>query len=386
MSPIANRNPSSSPPCPARFWENRPKFSPSQALEIGCWKLGKVASRRVLGLLWLFFLGSFLWGAGCQSDSSSSTSGKKQSTLRGEIKIDGSSTVEPIGSSVAQSFVDGYPGVKIEIGKRGTGNGFDGFAKKEIDIAEASRPIKPGELAALQQAGVDFLELPVAYDGLTVVVHPQNDWVQSLTIEQLQQIFLASSNSKTWKDVDPSWPDERMNIFAPGQGSGTYDYFMEVVGKPLREGMSLNEDDNALVTGVAGNQYSIGFFGVAYYTQSQDKLKAVPIVNPEDGQAYLPSKEAVESNDYAPFSRPLFIYVSVESMNRAEMQAFVEFYLNEVSGLVENVGCFKLPEKLLDRARALLDDPAANSGTCFIDSDNKSRHGKLEEIYIPENR
>lgn len=318
-------------------------------------------------------------------DESSAT----KSTLQGEILIDGSSTVKPIGEAVANRFAEVHPGVRIEVGGRGTGNGFKRFQTKETDISEASRPIKPTEFEKVKAAGIEFLELPVAYDGLTIVINPENDWVKQLTVDQLKTIFV--SGAKTWKEVDDSWPAEEIKLFAPGTGSGTYDYFKEVVvdedaGEKLREDMSLNEDDNALVTGVAGNKFSIGFFGVAYFVENQDKLKAVPIVNPETGEAMLPESEHIESGAYAPFSRPLFIYVNKASLDRAEMQAFVNFYMEEAPALVSNVGYVRLPEAIMERGYALLDDPDASIGTVFVTEDGSSRKGKLTDVFVDENR
>lgn len=321
------------------------------------------------------------------SETTGSDSETAQSTLQGAIQIDGSSTVKPIGEAVAKRFMEKHPGVKIDVGGRGTGNGFKRFQSKETDISEASRPIKPSEFAKVKEAGIEFLELPVAYDGLTIVVHKDNDWANTMTVAQLKKIFVEGA--KTWKDVDESWPAEDIGLFAPGTGSGTYDYFKEVVvdedaGEKLREDMSLNEDDNALVTGVAGNKYAIGFFGVAYYNENTDKLKAVAIVNPATETAMLPEAEHIESGAYAPFSRPLFIYVSTESLNRAEMQAFTEFYMTEVPGLVANVGYVRLPEEIMERGYDVLDNESA--GTVFVDADGNSRKGKLGEVYTDENR
>jgi len=329
--------------------------------------------------LGLFFV------TGCQ-DKSAVTTPVAGSDLKGKILIDGSSTVKPIGEAVANRFNKLHPGVSVDVGGRGTGNGFKLFENKETDISEASRPVKPSELEKLKAAGISFLELPVAYDGLTIVIHPENDWVQQLTIDQLKQIFLKADNATTWKDVDANWPEEQIKLFAPGTGSGTYDYFKEVVGEDIREDMSFNEDDNALVVGVAGNKYSIGFFGVAYFNENREKLQAVPIFNPELEKAFLPEKENIENNNYAPFSRPLFVYVSTESLKRSEMQAFVSFYIEEVSGLVENVGYVKLPDSIMERAQILLDDPEASAGTCFVDAQGNSRKGRLDELFNDANR
>ncbi|TWU05060.1 PstS family phosphate ABC transporter substrate-binding protein [Stieleria varia] len=309
------------------------------------------------------------------------------SNMSGTIKINGSSTVAPISDAVREKFIKQYPNVTVNVDGAGTGNGFKDFQKKATDISDASRPIKPGELDACRENGVQFIEIPVAYDGLTIVVHPDNDWVKTMTIEQLKKIFVAGSEAKKWSDVDAAWPAEEINIFAPGTGSGTYDYFREVVadgeGESLRNDMNLNEDDNILVQGVAGNKYSIGFFGVAYYEESKDKLKAVEIVNPEDGTAYLPTTENIASNKYAPFSRPLFIYVSTASLPRAEVATFVDFYLENVSELCEKVGYVRLPEEIIAKGRENLDNEAI--GTHFVDAEGNKRSGPLAANFKAEN-
>ncbi len=297
--------------------------------------------------------------------------------------------MQPISNAIREAFIEVHPGVSVTVGGEGTGNGFEEFEKQATDISDASRPIKPGELADCKAAGVNFIELPVAYDGLTIVVNPENDWVKSLTIDQLKKIFVGDDAAKTWKDVDASWPDEQINIFAPGTGSGTYDYFHEVTAKKdkkkLRGDMNLNEDDNVLVQGVAGNKYSIGFFGVAYYTENADVLKAVPIVNPKTNEAVSPTTENIASNNYAPFSRPLFIYVNAESLNRAEVQTFVQFYFDNVSQMCAEgkVDYVQLPTDAFERSNEIFDTIAL--GTHFVDADGNSREGAFSELFTAEN-
>lgn len=315
------------------------------------------------------------------------SSSEDESTLVGDIKINGSSTVQPISNAIREAFIKVHPGVNVVVGGEGTGNGFKDFAHKSIDISDASRPIKPGEWEKVNAAGIEFVELPVAYDGLTIVVNPENTWVKSLSIDQLKKIFVGDSPAKNWKDVDPSWPDEEIKIFAPGTGSGTYDYFQEVTAKDssLRGDMNLNEDDNILVQGVAGNKNSIGFFGVAYYAQNAKILKAVPIVNPELDQPFLPTTENIATNKYAPFSRPLFIYVNANSLNRAEVQTFVEFYLDHVSTFCAEgkVDYVQLPDDVFERTRENFDAIAV--GTHFVDAQGQSRHGSFAELFNAEN-
>jgi phosphate transport system substrate-binding protein len=313
--------------------------------------------------------------------------GGEVSNMAGVVKINGSSTVLPISNAVQEQFIKQFPNISVSVDGAGTGNGFKEFYGKSIDICDASRPIKPGELEKCRENGVEFIELPVAYDGLTIVVNPKNDWVETLTIEQLRQMFVGDDAAKKWSDIDPSWPDQQINIYAPGTGSGTYDYFHEVVvgdsDGELRGDMNLNEDDNILVTGVAGNEYSIGFFGVAYYEESKDELKAVKIVNPEDGQAYYPNSDTIASGQYAPFSRPLFIYVSTASLGRAEVQTFVNYYLENVPELCEQVGYVRLPPSLLDRSKENLDSEV--TGTHYVTTEGEHRSGALADIFVPEN-
>jgi phosphate transport system substrate-binding protein len=269
--------------------------------------------------------------------------------LRGSIKIDGSSTVYPITEAVAEEFAEVAPRVRVTVGISGTGGGFKRFTVGETDISDASRPIKKKEHDASVSSGVEYIEIPVAYDGLSVVVNPANYWVDKLTVDDLKRIFLDGSPVKTWKDVRSDWPAVAVTVYAPGTDSGTFDYFKEVVaGKTgsIRSEMSVSEDDNVLVRGVAGDDGAIGFFGCAYYFENKDKLKVVPIVNPETNAAVTPKPETIESGDYAPFSRPLFIYVSRKSADRREVEAFVNFYLEEGPALAEEVGYVKLPREI----------------------------------------
>ncbi|KAA5541562.1 PstS family phosphate ABC transporter substrate-binding protein [Roseiconus nitratireducens] len=309
------------------------------------------------------------------------------SNLSGTIKINGSSTVLPISNAVREEFIKVYPNVTVEVDGAGTGNGFKDFQKKATDISDASRPIKPGELSNCNENGVNFVEVPIAYDGLTIVVHPDNDWVDTLSVDQLKKIFVGDDAAKMWSDVDPKWPEEEINIYSPGTGSGTFDYFREVVlddsDASMRTDMNLNEDDNILVQGVAGNKYSIGFFGVAYYEESKDKLKAVSVINPKDGKAYQPTTENIAANKYAPFSRPLFIYVSTASLPRAEVKTFVDYYLANVSELCEQVGYVRLPAEVLEKGKENLENEV--TGTHFVTAEGESRSGPLVENFKPEN-
>jgi len=284
-----------------------------------------------------------------------------------------------------EQFHEGFPEIVVNVSGKGTGNGFQRFSDREIDISGASRPIKASERKTCLDAGVEFIELPIAYDGLTFVINKENDWVEQLTVDQLKQIFASDAPAKKWNEIDSSWPDQDINIFAPGTGSGTYDYTREVLAKKstLREDMNLNEDDNVLVKGVAGNKYSIGFFGVAYYEENKDKLKAVPVVNPSDDKPYLPTTENISSNLYSPFSRPLFIYVNSKSVDKAEVQTFVQFYLENVAATCERVGYVRLPEELLSKSSENFMN--VTTGTHFVTEGGEKREGALEEVFSNEN-
>jgi phosphate transport system substrate-binding protein len=335
---------------------------------------------------WLVLL-FLLVGVGCEGTPAGDPQGGSGSTgplptLRGNIQVDGSSTVRPIGEAVAKRFAEGQPEVRVDVGGRGTGNGFKRFSSREVDFAQASRPVTANEAKQLGEAGIEFLEIPVAYDGLTVVVHPSNNWVKQLTIEQLQLVYGENSTVTMWRDLDPTWPNEPVKLFAPGTGSGTYDYFCDVIGGKLRTGISLNEDDNALVTGVSGNQYSMGFFGVAYYEENREKLRAVPIVDPERGVACLPEREAIEKNEYNPFSRPLFLYVNRESLDRVEIRSFLKFYIESVPELAPNVGYVKLPSDVWGKVQQMVADPQANLGSRFLDQNGERISGEFRELFL----
>jgi phosphate transport system substrate-binding protein len=276
--------------------------------------------------------------------------------LSGEINIDGSSTVFPITQGVAEEFNGLASDVEITVGLSGTGGGFEKFCAGETDISNASRPIEEDEIAACEAAGVEYTELTVAIDGLTVVVNPENDWVDCITVEQLNMIWMPESTVTNWSDVDPSWPDEEIALYGPGTDSGTFDYFTDVVNGEegaSRSDYTASEDDNVLVQGVAGDEYGLGYFGYAYYIENQDTLKALEI----DGGAgcVAPTPETVADGSYAPLSRPLFIYVSSEAMGRDEVAQFVQFYLSDAGvAVVPEVGYVPLDEAALAEQRATL--------------------------------
>ena len=225
-----------------------------------------------------------------------SNEGGSGSKLKGTINVEGSSTVEPISNKAKEMFESENPEVKIVVSGQGTGNGFKALAKKEADFSDASRPVKKKEFVSCQEAGVKFVEVPVAYDGLSIVVNKENNFINQLTVEQLKMIFREDFAKKKWNEVDPSWPDEKIAIYAPGVNSGTHDYFVEVIGKKDKKGLragdeycTLSENDKTLVTGVKGNKFAIGFFGFSYYEANKNDLKIVPIVDPKTDKAVTPS-------------------------------------------------------------------------------------------------
>lgn len=294
------------------------------------------------------FGGMVLSGCG-KSDSSgaSGTSGAGgSSNLSGKILIDGSSTVFPVSQAVAEEFMNEHGGkVNVTVAESGTGGGFKKFANGEIDITGASRPIKPEEIEACKKGGIEFIELPIAFDGLSVVVNPQNTFCDSLTVAELKKIWEPNSKVKLWSDVRAGFPAEPIKLFGPGTDSGTFDYFTEeIVGesKASRPDFTQSEDDNILVQGVAGEKFALGYFGYAYYIENQDKLKVLG-VDPGTG-AVKPEPASIESGTYRPLSRPIYVYVSLKAMDRPEVVAFLEYFLGEQGqALVGEVGYVKLP-------------------------------------------
>lgn len=265
------------------------------------------------------------------------------------IFIDGSSTVGPISQAIAEEFQASFPGARIPVGVSGSGGGFNKFCTGETDITNASRPIKMIEIELCEQNGIEFIELPIAFDGLAVVTNPRNDFVDCLTVDELRRIWepAAEEAVTSWEHVRPGFPDEDLLLYGPGIDSGTYDYFTAaVVGEEgaSRGDFTPSEDDNVLVQGIAGDRNSLGFFGLAYFTANSDVLKLLGI-DGGDG-CVMPSDQTVNSGTYQPLSRPLFIYVSVLSAERAHIQSFVHFYLENAGLLVSDVGYVALTDEL----------------------------------------
>ena len=264
------------------------------------------------------------------------------------VKIDGSSTVFPITEAVAEDFQKSKKGaVKVTVGISGTGGGFKKFCRNEIDISDASRPILKKEMEECRQAGIEYYELPVAFDALTVVINPKNTFVRQLTIAEMKKMWEPGAQGKVtrWNQVNAAWPDAPMKLFGPGADSGTFDYFTEAVvgkSKSSRGDFTASEDDNVLVQGVSRDVNALGYFGFAYYVENKDKLRAVPIVN-EKGQAVLPSLEAVEKGIYSPLARPIFIYVNTKALAKPEVREFVQYYMTHGAQLSKEVKYVPLP-------------------------------------------
>jgi phosphate transport system substrate-binding protein len=273
------------------------------------------------------------------------------------IKIDGSSTVYPITEAVAEEFQKAKKGsVKVTVGISGTGGGFKKFCRAETDISDASRPILAKEIETCAKAGVEYIELPIAYDAISVVINPKNDWVKSLTIADLKKMWepAAQGKVKSWKDVRPEWPDVKLKLFGPGADSGTFDYFTEAVNgksKSSRGDFTASEDDNVLVNGVAGDRGGLGYFGLAYYEANKKKLKLVAIDNGK-GPVY-PSSKTVMDGTYAPLSRPIFIYVNKKAAEtKPEVKEFVNFYLKNGGKFAKQVKYIELPANAYKLATA----------------------------------
>jgi phosphate transport system substrate-binding protein len=271
--------------------------------------------------------------------------GQSGSAAPALITLDGSSTVFPISEAVAEEFQRANPGHRVTVGISGTGGGFQKFCRGETDISNASRPISASEIAACGKTGVEYVELPVAYDGIAIVVNPKASWISDITVAELKTLWAPEAQGKVtrWSQVRAGWSDREIHLFGAGVDSGTYDYFTEAItgkAKASRGDFTSSEDDNVLVQGVSSDELALGFLPFAYYEENQDKLKLVPV---DDGKAdngagaLLPSAESIRTGTYQPLSRPVFIYVSTKAAERPEVRKFVEFYLAEADTLVREV-------------------------------------------------
>jgi phosphate transport system substrate-binding protein len=275
--------------------------------------------------------------------------------LSGTIVGDGSSTVFPISEAVAEEFGKIAPDVRVVVGISGTGGGFKKFCNGETDFSDASRPVKDSERESCADNGIEFVEFQVAFDGLSVMVNPKNDFVECLTVDELKRIWQPGSTVDSWNDVRPEWPDESIALYGPDTDSGTFDYFTEViVGEEdaSRPDYTASADDNVLVQGIAGDEEALGYFGYAYYVENTDKLKLVA-VDGGDG-CVLPTEETIESGEYSPLSRPLFVYVRKDALEQPEVAEFMRFYLTEGRPLVAEVGYVQAPESAYEEGLALI--------------------------------
>ncbi|MFN4232468.1 PstS family phosphate ABC transporter substrate-binding protein [Thermus sp.] len=284
-----------------------------------------------------------------------------------QIRADGSSTVYPITQAVAEEFTTRNPQVKVTVAFSGTGGGFKKFCRGETDIQNASRPILPEELKVCKENKVEFIELPVAYDALTVIVHPRNTWATCMKVSELKAVWEPGSKITRWNQIRPEWPNQPLRLFGAGADSGTFDYFTEaIVGKlkAIRTDYQPTEDDNVTIKGVAGDVYAMGFLGVAYYEENKDKVKAVAIDNGKG--CVLPTRENVENGTYQPLARPLFIYVNVKSLERKEVQDFVNFYLSpSARRAIRSTGYIELPDAAYRIGQQLV--ARKKTGTFFMD-------------------
>ncbi|HMM72215.1 MAG TPA: PstS family phosphate ABC transporter substrate-binding protein [Rhodocyclaceae bacterium] len=291
-----------------------------------------------------------------------------QASAQQLIKIDGSSTVFPITEAVSEDFQKAKKGaVRVTVGISGTGGGFKKFCRGEIDISDASRPILAKEMADCRAAGIKYIELPIAFDALTVVANPKNTFLKAITIAELKRMWEPAAQGKVtkWNQVNPAWPDQGLKLFGPGADSGTFDYFTEAVvgkSKSSRGDFTASEDDNVLVQGVARDVGALGYFGYAYYVENKDKLRAVPVVN-SAGKAVEPSLENVINGSYEPLSRPIFIYVNAKSAEKPEVKEFVEYYLKNGGKLAKEVKYVPLSES--DYKHALDNFSKRKTGTAF---------------------
>lgn len=305
------------------------------------------------------------------------------------VQIDGSSTVYPVAEAVAEEFQAAQGGkVRVTVGISGTGGGFKKFCRGETDISNASRPILTEEIQACKATGVEFIELPIAYDALTVVIHPENTWAEEMSVEQLRTMWEPSAQGTItrWNQVDPSWPDEPLKLFGAGSDSGTFDYFTEAVmgkAKSSRGDFTASEDDNVLVTGVSQDRNAIGYFGFAYFQENATRVKAVRIKASADVVAVGPSQAAVLDGSYQPMSRPAFIYVNAKAAKeRPEVKAFVEYFLTEARELIEEVKYIPLPERAYELAMAKF--TSGRTGTVFEGHSEIGVH--VEELLQRESR
>lgn len=294
---------------------------------------------------------------------------RRQEQASSTVRIDGSSTVFPIAEAVAEEYRKSKPERRVIVGVSGTGGGFKKFAAGETDLCTASRPIRPAEQEACTKNGIEYVELPVAYDGLAILVNPKNDWAQHVTVAELKRLWepAAQGAITRWDQVRAEWPKREIHLYGAGVDSGTYDYFTSaVVGAEhsSRGDFTSSEDDNVLVQGIAGDELALGFFGLAYYEENRSKLKLLPVDDGDDANGkgpIAPSMETVMNGTYQPLSRPIFLYVNQASLQRPEVEEFVGFCLTAAPKLVREVGYIPLPDRAYQLARERVDHRTTGS-------------------------
>lgn len=313
-------------------------------------------------------MGSALIGCGPKGEETtngaSGSSGGSSEKVAGELNIEGSGTVFPIAAALTELFNGENPDVKVTVGKKGTGAGMEVFAKGESDVATASRPIKDKEIKALEDAGIEFIEMPIAYDGLCIVVSKENTWLKSINIEQLNKMWNADSQVKKWNEIDPSWPDAPLNLYGPTDAHGTFEYFNETVngdGANTRQDYSQQAEYDPLIAGVAGDVNALGYVGYAYVEQNLDKVRVVAV----DGGAgpVEPNGETILNGSYAPFSRPLMLYISKGKMeSNPALKAFVTFALGpNAPEAIRGSGYIPMPQETVDIVKAWVE--GGNTGS-----------------------
>ena len=289
--------------------------------------------------------------------------GDSERGMSGTIGIDGSSTVGPLSEAAAELFMEENPEVRVSVGTSGTGGGFEKFCSGETDISDASRPISEEEIAACEEAGIEYDEIGVANDGLAVVVNPENDWATCLTVDELSAIWTRDSTVSNWSGVNPDFPDQELTLYGPGSDSGTFDYFTEAIngeeGVIRTDYNNIGEDDNAAVTGVAGDEGAMAFIPLSFVVEAGDQVKTLEVEN-EAGECVAPSEETVQAGDYNPLGRQLFIYPSGEALQREEVVAFVEFYIENNDPIAEAATFIPLTAEQKEEAQAKVDELSGN--------------------------
>ena len=302
--------------------------------------------RKIIFPLTVAFVAFIAFNA-CKSGASKNENSKK---LTGEIHIDGSSTVYPVTEAVAEEYRSIQPSVNVTIGSSGTGAGFKKFMRGESDISDASRPIKEVEINACKENNISYKELMVALDGISIMVNPENTWIDSITVDDLKKIWEPNSKVTKWSDVNSEWPDKEIHLYGPNTAHGTYDFFTEVI---MGESGSSRSDYNAVadynvgIQGISSDKYALGYFGLAYYEENKDKLKLIGVDN--GNGTVIPSLETVKNGTYAPLSRPLFIYINSTSVKRKEVVDFVNYYIENAGTLAKDVGYIPLPKSEYDQ-------------------------------------